>query len=68
MNKFIRIEYAIYNIENIISVYKIEHNNLRNPHGIRIELKNDTQYMYYKTKKDRDNAFEIISCKLINEN
>lgn len=68
MNKFIRIGYAIYNIENIISVYKIECNSRRNLRGIRIELKNDTQYMYYKTKKDRDNAFETISCKLINEN
>lgn len=67
MNKFIRIGYAIYNIENIISIHKIERNTKRNNHGLRIQSKNDLEYMYYATKKERDDMFERISYTLINQ-
>ena len=66
MNKFIRIRYAIYNIENIISIQKIERSTQRNNHGLRIDLKNNVEYVYYTTKKERDSAFEKISNQLIN--
>ena len=42
MNKFIRIGYAIYNIER---------STQRNNHGLRIDLKNNVEYVYYTTKK-----------------
>ena len=65
-NKFIRIASAIYNVEHIVSIYKIERNTQGRTHGIRVELKNDTEYMYFNTKKERDNLFEVVSHQLIN--
>ena len=80
MNKFIRIGCAIYNIKNIISIHKIERdiqringlliesrNTKRNDYGLRVESKNDLTFLYYTTKKERDNIFEIVSYQLINQ-